>query len=317
LSKKFDKQGQTTMDRFLAAVVLAVAALTASAAARAQQEQLTATTATAAAASAAPAMPDKADGTRGMPGGDVNPLPAAPTGKSTIFGGEIRNIDPVRDVLTLKVYGQSPMKILFDERTQVYLDGKQIPLHALSPEGHASVETTLDGTKVFAVSIHELSRSPEGDYSGRVVSYDPGSGELTIASGATRELLKVRVAREAVFTREGQTAFTSIRSGSWDLRTGSLVTIEFGSDNAGRGVADKINVYAVPGSAFDFSGSIASLNLGNGRLVLVDPRDQKSYDISFNAARLPAGKTLHLGDHVSVKAEYDGTNYVASDITPE
>jgi hypothetical protein len=293
------------MDRFLAAVVLAGAALTAGAALRAQQGQLavTATVAT-------------ADGTAGA-GGDVNPLPAAPTGKSTIFGGEIRSIDSVRDVLTLKVYGESPMKILFDERTQVFLDGKQIPLHALSPEGHASVETTLDGTRIFAVSIHELSRSPEGDYSGRVASYDSGSGELTIASGASRELLKVRVAPEAVFTREGQTAFTSIRSGPWDLRTGSLVAIEFGSDNSGRGVADKITVYAVPGSAFAFSGSIAFLNTGQGRLVLLDPRDQKSYEIAFNTARLPAGQSLHLGDHVSVKAEYDGTRYVASEITPE
>jgi hypothetical protein len=307
------------MDRLLAAVVLAGAALTASAAGRAQQEQLAATTATAATATAAPA--EKMNGATGA-GADVNLLPAAPAGKSTIFGGEIRNIDSVRDVLTLKVYGESPMKILFDERTQVFLDGKQIPLHALSPEGHASVETTLDGTKIFAVSIHELSHSPEGDYSGRVVSYDPGSGELTIASGATRELLKVRVAREAVFTREGQTGFTSTRSGAWDLRAGSLVAIEFGSDDnegrvAGRGVADKVTVYAVPGSAFAFSGSIAFLNTGQGRLVLVDPRDQKSYEIAFNTARLPAGQTLHLGDHVSVKAEYDGTHYVASEITPD
>ena len=303
------------MDRFLAAVVLAGAALTVSVAARAQQEQLAATSATAT-ATATDATAAKPDGTAGM-AGDVNPLPAAPTGRSTIFGGEIRSIDPVRDVLTLKVYGQAPMKILFDERTRVYLDGKQIPLHALSPEGHASVETTLDGTKIFAVTIHELSRSPEGDYSGRVVSYDPGSGELTIASGASRELLKVHVAREAVFTREGQTGFTSTRSGPWDLRTGSLVTIDFGSDNEGRGVADKIMVYAVPGSAFAFSGSIAFLNTGQGRMVVLDPRDQKSYEIAFNSTRLPAGKTLHLGDHVSVKAEYDGTHYVASEIDPD
>src|ERR1700691_1665071 len=82
-------KGKTDMDRFLAAVVLAGAALTAGAAARAQTEQLAAATATAA----------KADGTAG----DVNPLPAAPTGRSTIFGGEIRSVDSVRDVLTLRV----------------------------------------------------------------------------------------------------------------------------------------------------------------------------------------------------------------------
>src|SRR5580693_3105973 len=117
-------KGKNTMDRLLAAVVLAGAALTASAAGRAQQEQLAATTATAATATAAPA--EKMNGATGA-GADVNLLPAAPAVKSTIFGGEIRNIDSVRDVLTLKVYGESPMKILFDERTQVFLDGKQIP----------------------------------------------------------------------------------------------------------------------------------------------------------------------------------------------
>ena len=50
-------------------------------------------------------------------------LPPAPRGKSTIIGGEIRRVDPVRDELTLRVFGQHPVKILFDDRTQVYLDG--------------------------------------------------------------------------------------------------------------------------------------------------------------------------------------------------
>jgi len=87
-------------------------------------------------------------------------LPPVPRGESTIIGGEIQNIDLVRDELTLRVYGQRPMKILFDERTQVYLDGKKIPLHDLGSGDHASVQTVLDGTSVFALSIHMLSRLP-------------------------------------------------------------------------------------------------------------------------------------------------------------
>ena len=58
----------------------------------------------------------------------VPALPAAPHGKSTVIGGEIQNVDPVRDQLRLKAYGQKPMTILFDERTQVYLDGKKLSL---------------------------------------------------------------------------------------------------------------------------------------------------------------------------------------------
>jgi hypothetical protein len=321
------------MERFLATVLLAGFALTAGAAAGAQQEQA-APSATPSAANATANVTGNAADTGPSTGPETRPdagpadqpavapagldaIPAAPKGTSTIFGGEIKNIDPVRDELTLQVYGEKPMKILFDERTQVFLDGKKVPLHELSREDHASVETTLDGTRIFAVSIHELSHAPEGEYSGKVVSYDSGSGELTLASNGSREPLKVHVAREAAFVREGQPEFTAIRSGPRDLRSGSLIGIEFGSDNEGRAVTDKITVYAVPGAAFAFSGSIASLNVGLGRMVVVDPRDQKSYEISFDSVRNPAARDLRLGEHVSIRAEYDGSHYMASAITPD
>jgi len=315
------------MERILATALVGFA-LTAGVAAHAQQEQPAPQPAPGQAVDQAanpatdpkPATdPGTSPGTEqaaALPSG-LNAIPAAPKGTSTIFGGEIKNLDPVRDQLTLAVYGQKPMKILFDERTHVYLDGKRIPLRELAREDHASVETTLDGTGIFAVSIHELSHAPEGEYSGKVISYDPGSGELALDSNGSRDPLKVRVAQDATFAREGQDAFTATRSGPWDLRSGSLIAIDFGSDDEGHGVTDKITVYAVPGAAFAFSGSIISLNVGMGRLVLVDPRDQKSYEISFDSARTPAALGLHLGERVSVRAEYDGTRYMASEITPD
>ena len=100
-------------------------------------------------------------------------LPPIPRGKTTILGGEIRNFDPVRDQFSLQIYGQRPMKILFDERTQVYRDGVKDSSARLGPEDHASVQTILDGENVFAVSIHILSGSPEGECEGRVLRYNP------------------------------------------------------------------------------------------------------------------------------------------------
>ncbi len=76
--------------------------------------------------------------------GHLPALPAAPQGKSTVLGGQIVSIDRVRDELMLKVFGQRQTKILFDERTKVYRDGKEMPLRELSSAGHASVETLLD-----------------------------------------------------------------------------------------------------------------------------------------------------------------------------
>ena len=85
---------------------------------------------------------------------DSTALPSVPREKSTIMGGEIQNVDPVRDRFKLRVFGQRPVKMLFDERTKVYLDGKMIPLRDLHSHDHASVLTVLDGTDVFALSIH-------------------------------------------------------------------------------------------------------------------------------------------------------------------
>jgi hypothetical protein len=242
-------------------------------------------------------------------------LPPAPLGKSTILGGEIRRVDPVRDELTLKVFGQRPVKILFDERTQVYSDGKKIPLRALVPSDHASVQTVLDGTDVYALSVHVISRSPEGEYQGRVLNYSPGTGELTISSAMLHEPFKLRVPANTPVTRVGQPAFASLRSGSSDLVAGALISVKFESDKSGRGVAREVTVLATPGSAFEFSGNLSSLDMHSGLLVVVDPADDKSYQISFDSAILPASRNLHEGDHVRVTASFDGNHYVASSLT--
>lgn len=247
--------------------------------------------------------------------GDIPGLPARPRGKSTILGGEIRSIDPVRDELTLKVYGQRPMKILFDERSQIYRDGKRIPLRDLGPADHASVQTLLDGTSVYALSIHILSQSPEGEYQGRVVGYNADTNELTMSSVLFHEPLKFLVPPATPVARVGQAAYTSAQHGSGDLVRGALISVTFSSDKQGRGVADKISVMATSGSAFVFVGDISSLDMHAGMLSLVDPRDEKTYQVSFDSSLFPASQNLHPGDHIMINAVFDGTHYVASAIT--
>src|SRR5271166_6600694 len=124
---------------------------------------------------------------------DLSTLPPPPRGKSTILGGEIRTVDPVRDELSLKVFGQRPVKILFDERTQIFRDGNRISLRDLGPSEHASVQTLLDGTAIYALSIHTLSQSPGGELQGRVLSYNPGTQELAVSSAMDRQPIKLLV----------------------------------------------------------------------------------------------------------------------------
>ena len=122
--------------------------------------------------------------------GGMLALPPVPDGTTTIVGGTIQNLDLVRDQFSLALYGQRPMKILFDERTQVYRDGVKIPLRDLRPEVHASVQTALDGSNVFAVSIHILSISPEGECRGRVLRFNARTGELEVRTALSPEPVK-------------------------------------------------------------------------------------------------------------------------------
>jgi len=241
-------------------------------------------------------------------------IPRLPRGKTTIFGGSIRNFDPVRDQFTLSVVGQRSMRILFDERTLVFRDGTKIRLRDLGPEQHASIETTLDGDNVFAVSIHILSEYGDGQYEGRVVSYNPSTGVLLIDASASREPFRAIVSSNTQFLRTGQHDFASIASGPSDLEPGSLVSIKFQARTPGQAVANTITVLAIPGSSFSFSGNVASIDLHSGSMMLTDPRDQKNYQILFNPVLFPEGRALRPGNHVIVTASFNGSAFVASAI---
>jgi hypothetical protein len=244
---------------------------------------------------------------------DVPPLPK---GKSTVLGGSIREVDPVRDRLVLHVYGEKPMKILYDERTQVFRDGKRIGLRELAPSAHASVQTTLDGAAIFAVTVHILSDQPTGDYEGRVMSYDRDRGILSLTSSQSRAAFRVMVTNQTAFKREGQSAFSGQQSSANDLLPGSLVTVQFDSNNKGQGVATQISVLAAPGATFIFSGTLSALDIHSGSLTLLDAKSNQPYQIFFDPTHQSA-TTLRMGQKVRISADYDGNRYVATDIQVE
>jgi hypothetical protein len=247
--------------------------------------------------------------------GDFNVLPLPPGGKSTILGGQIRNVDPVLDQFTLGIVGQRPLKILFDERTQLFRNGTSISLRELRSEEHASVQTVLDGGNVYALSIHVLSQTPEGECQGHVLNYDPATGMLTVNTNLSHEPIRLMLRDDTPVVREGQAAFMSGAGGKSDLVNGSLVVIKFEANGKGQAVANHVTVLARPGSSFVFSGRLSSLDMHSGVLVLVDPRDDKTYQISFVPASIAGSDNLHTGDQVRVTASFDDGRYTATEIT--
>ena len=242
-------------------------------------------------------------------------LPPLPSGRSTVIGGAIRGVDRVRDQFILNVFGGRTLKVLFDARTLVYRDGQKGALRDLHAGDHISVETVLEGTSVFARSIHLLSALPEGECQGQVLNYDPVSRELTVREVLSREPVGLRVPVGTVFARQGQAASASMDVGSSELSKGTLVSVKFHSGNDGQGVVSQIAILATPGTAFVFVGNVVFLDLHSGLLALVDPRDERRYEVFFDSARFPLSREIHEGADVTLTADFDGSRYVARAIT--
>jgi hypothetical protein len=248
------------------------------------------------------------------PHNDVSAMPTLPGGKSTILGGAIHDVDPVLDRFTLRIAGEKSIKILFDERTQVFLDGKKIPLRDLRASSHASVQTTLDGTSVFALSVHILSQLQQGAYRGEVISFNPSTGDLELVSGHGGEPVRFTVSNDAKFARKGQGSFVSSQSGPSDLRKGTLVSLDFEPDGKGRGTITSVTVLATPGSQFIFSGDLIALDMHTGTMVLLDPTNNQTYQIEFNSSSMASMPNVRPGQQVRVAAEYDGRRYLAHNV---
>jgi hypothetical protein len=232
-------------------------------------------------------------------------LPSLPRGKATLVGGSISRLDRVRDQVTVRVFGGPNMKVLFDERTRVYRDGAHASQRDLETGQKVYVETVLDGSKIFARTIHLVTQSSVGESQGQVIDYDAATGDLLLRDELSPEPVKLHVSSSTVISREGQ-------QGAANLVEGALVTVKFQPGSAGRREVSQISILATPGTAFTFVGQVTALDVHAGLMVMVDPRDQKRYEISFDPDRIEIPAALREGSQVTVSAGFDGNRYVAS-----
>jgi hypothetical protein len=232
-----------------------------------------------------------------------------PQGNATLMGGTIRKLDMVRDQITLQAFGGSSTRILFDDRTHFYRDGTVGSARDLANGQRVYVDTVLAGTQIFARNIRVVSNSQVGTSNGRVLNYDARAGELTMRDALSPEPVRLRVSPNATFVRKDRSA------GPSELVPGTLVALTFGPDGGGRDVVRQVTILAEPGSAFRFDGRIMYLDVHRGLLVVQDPRDQKTYDIHFDPAKLRMSDDLREGMDISVMTSYDGNEYIANAVT--
>ncbi len=237
-------------------------------------------------------------------------LPALPQGKATMLGGTINGLDRVREELILRTFGGGRIKVLFDGRTRIYLNGINAGHRRDLRDGQrVHLDTMLDGTKIFAKNIYVLTSTPTGESYGQVVSYTPTTNELQFTDSLSSAAIKLRlVPSTRVRQQEHLIAPTA-------LRPGSLVSVTFETEGDGRAVAREILLLAEPGDVFQFAGRVTHLDLRAGVMVVENLLDHKSFEINLTSSLALPGNDFHEGSNVTVSIAFEGTRYVARTVT--
>ncbi|MGA9528742.1 MAG: DUF5666 domain-containing protein [Terriglobales bacterium] len=238
----------------------------------------------------------------------VTNLAPPPAGRTTVVGGILGSLDQVRDRLTLKIFGGGHLTVLFDERTQLFRDGKAKSLDELKNGDRVYIDTTLDGDSVFARNIRISSAPQTGQGDGQVIAFDPRNGDLLLRETLVPVPVKMRLTSDAIVLRENQAVDVS------RLSPGTLVSIVFEPGKNGEASVRKISIVASPGAICGFSGRVEYIDLHTGLVAVVDPRNNKSYDIHFEPGSAMI-RELHEGTNISVQASFDGTRYEARTLT--
>lgn len=244
-------------------------------------------------------------------------LTEVPKGQSSALGGKIAKLDPVRDQFTLSVPGGKNLRIFFDSRTQVFENGKKISVLDMHRAAHASVETRLDGTDIFAVRVHILTDVPEGNLRGQVDSFNAGTGKLDLHLAGTKSAITFVVPTGTPIARIGQQSFVKEGKGIADLVPGAIVDVTFKPGEEARGTATGIAVRVVPGAEVVIQGELVTLDLHAGHLSISTAQDTLPTNVAFDPSRFQLSSQLHISDRVRVSARFDGSKYTATSIALE
>jgi hypothetical protein len=226
-------------------------------------------------------------------------VPPLPGGKATLFGGTIYTV--------LQVFGGKKVSVLFDERTRMFRDGKTISPGELQKGDRAYLDTTLDGTDIFVRNVRIASASPSGQSSGQIVGFDSSTGDLTLRDTLSPEPVTMHLGAGARIVSGDRLVARA------DLRPGALVSITFDSSGKTPAVRE-VSILASTGETFVFVGRIEHLDLRRGLLVLVDPRDEKTYDLYFDPGVGGVTRELRQGMNVTIRANFDGQRYQSREI---
>lgn len=265
-----------------------------------------------------PASPNPGETSVGQPGtaatetADANdPLfgvAPLPEGKVSLVGGSVQKMDRLSNRITVKTFGNpsKKMKFAFDERTHIYRDGVETTERGIRQGDRVYVDSMLDGPRLFARNVHVVTSLRPSDAQGQIISYDAGSGRMTVSDELSSTTVNFRVGKDTVVKGGGG-------QGAMELVPGSLVKVRFSPDKRNFDVAREVELLAVPGNTVTFAGRVRYLDMSRGTIAVENLTDNKTYDLQFERGVVP--NDVRVGSDVRVAAEFVGKGYKARTVT--
>lgn len=245
------------------------------------------------------------------PAEEVDPriaVPPLPKKKLSLIGGTVRDIDPIRNHMTVMVYHGKPMHVIFDDRTKVTRDGGEISSMNIRKNDRVYLDTQLYQQKIYAKQIQIVTKVDAADLNGQVVNFNPRTRVLELRDNLSARSFQFTVDNDAAVTANGGKAATIA-----DLQPGALVTAHFNAGQTGRGTIRDIAILAAPGAEFTLYGPVNHVDLRSGRLAVQNKADDKAYEVKFDPAQFSLND-LVMGSEVAVTAKFDGQDYVAQSL---
>ena len=251
------------------------------------------------------AVPDDISDTEVMDAHDPRVgIPPMPKGKVSLIGGTVQKVDPIRQRLTIAVFGNHKrLTFGYDERSHLYRDGAPATYKALQKGELVYVDSMLArDNKLFARNVRVVTSLKPADARGQITQYQPRTGILVLQDELSQSPVSLHVGNDTKVTGTGA-------SSRQDLVPGSLVEVRFNSNHRNGASASEITVLAKPGNTFTFAGNVTHLDMVDGIIAVHNQSDDKTYELRFDPGTVTDDVTV--GTNVTVSAEFQGNQYKA------
>src|SRR6202790_1069235 len=235
---------------------------------------------------------------------DSPPSARKPEEKVGLVRGVLKRVDPIHDQLLVHAFGGRDIRIAFDPQTQLLPANPRASLSSIPTGSVVSVDTVLNGGKLFALTVRTGS-SDAAEINGQVVRYDAAKSRLILRDPLSPGSVVLRVNAKTAVVNRGKPAAADT------LSPGMLVNVWF---TPAQNAANRIEILAERGNSFTFQGRIVAVDLRSRVLALSNDSDQSLHELAIGSLDGNSLGLLREGADVSIQAEFDGERYNARSV---